>query len=94
MLDNVDFVCAGMLSVCVASVIHSDVAEQIGHGLSVVDAPNRLGQDHTDIHSFDFWTLQLLHLVRYSVGHHHLEAQYNSLSDFVSAHMTIETLLP
>lgn len=57
-LGNVYFVCAGMyMSVCVASVIHSDVAEQIGHGLSVVDAPDGLGQDHTDIHSFDFWTL-------------------------------------
>lgn len=69
----------------VASVVHSDVAEQISHGLSVVDAPDGLGQDHTDIYSFDFWTLKLLHLMRNSVGHHHLEAQYNSLSAFGSA---------
>lgn len=59
----------------VASVIHGDVAEQIGHGLSVVDAPDGLSQDHTHIHSFDFWTLQLLHLVGNSVGHHHLEVK-------------------
>lgn len=70
------------MHVCVASIIHSDVAEQIGHGLSVVDAPDGFSQDHTDIHSFDFWALQLLHLVGHSVGHHHLEAQYNSLSTF------------
>lgn len=61
--------------VCVASVIHSNVAEQIGHGFSVVDASDRLSQDHTDIHGFDFWTLKLLDLMGNSVGHHHLEAQ-------------------
>lgn len=60
-------------SVCSASVIHSDVSEQIGHGLSVVDAPDGLSQDHTDIHCFDFWTLQLLHIMRHSVGHDHLQ---------------------
>lgn len=65
---------------CVASVIHSDVAEQVGHGLSIVDATDGLSQDHTDIHSFDFWTLQLLNLMWNSVGHHHLEAQHNSVS--------------
>lgn len=59
---------------CVASVVHGDVAEQIGHGLSVVDAPDGLGQDHTHVDSFDFGTLQLLHLMRNSVGHHYLEA--------------------
>lgn len=59
---------------CVASVINSDVAEQIGHGLSVVDAADGLSQDHTDVHRFDFWTLQLLNLMRNSVGHHNLEA--------------------
>lgn len=64
---------------CVASVVHSDVAEQIGHGLPVVDAPDGLGKDHTDIHRFDFWTLQLLNLMRNSVGHHHLEAQHNGV---------------
>lgn len=73
------------MQVCVASVIQSDVTKQIGHGLSVVDAPDGLSQDHTDIHSFDFWTLQLLDLMRYSVGHHHLEVQYDSLRAFVSA---------
>jgi len=66
--------------VCVASVVDSNVAEQIRHGLSVVDPPDGLRQDHTDVHSFDFRTLELLHIVRHSVGHHHLEAQYNSLS--------------
>lgn len=59
----------------VASVIHGDVAEQIGHGLSVVDASDGFGQDHTDIDSLDLWTLQLLYLVRNSVGHYHLGAQ-------------------
>lgn len=69
---------------CVGSVVHGDVAEQIGHGLSIVDASDGLSQNHTHIHSFDFWTLQLLHLMRYSVGHHHLEAQHNSISLVVS----------
>lgn len=61
--------------VCVASVVHSNVAEQIGHGFSIVDASDRLSQDHTDVHGFDFWTLKLLDLMGNSVGHHHLKAQ-------------------
>lgn len=69
----------------VALVIHSDVTEQIGHRLSIVDAADGLSQDHTDVHSFDFWTLQLLHFMRHSVGHHHLEAQYNNINAFDSA---------
>lgn len=63
--------------VCVASVIHCDVAEQIGHGLSVVDAPDGLGQDHADVHGFDFGTLQLLDVVRHGVGYHHLRVQHS-----------------
>lgn len=55
-----------------ASVVHCNVAEQVSHGLAVVDAANGLGEDHADVHGFDFWTLQLLNLVRNSVGHHHL----------------------
>lgn len=76
---------------CVASVIHSDVAEQISHGLSIVDTPDGLSQNHTHIHSFDFWTLQLLHLMRNSVGHHHLEVQSNSISTVVSGRLGIFT---
>lgn len=64
--------------VCVASVIHRNVAEQIGHGFPVVDAPDRLGQDHADVHSFDLRTLQLLDLVGNGVGHHHLQAQHSN----------------
>lgn len=71
------------MQVCVASVVHSDVAEQISHGLSIVDAPDGLSQDHTDIHSFDFWTLQLLHLMRNSVGHHHLDIHQNGFSAYI-----------
>lgn len=66
--------------VCVASVVDSDVAEQVGHGLPVVGPPDGLSEDHADIHGFDFWTLKLLPLMRNGVGHHHLEAQYDSLS--------------
>lgn len=53
-------------------VIDSDVAEQIGHGLAVVDSPDGFWQDQTDIHSLYLGALQLLHLVRNSVGHYHL----------------------
>lgn len=53
-------------------VIHGDVAEQVGHGLSVVDAAYGLSQYHADIHSFYFGTLQLLYFMGHGVGHHHL----------------------
>lgn len=63
---------------CGASVVHGDVAEQIRHGLSVVDAANGFGQDHAHVHRFDFGTLQLLQVVGHSVGHHHLQVQSDS----------------
>lgn len=56
----------------VSLVIHGDVAEQVGHGLSVVDAADGLGQYHADIHRFYFGTLQLLYFMGHGVGHHHL----------------------
>lgn len=55
-----------------ASVVHADVAEQVGHGLAVVDAADGLRQDHADVHRLDLRTLQLLNLVGDRVGHHHL----------------------
>ena len=62
-----------MLCVCAhCSVVHGYVAEQIGHGLSVVDPPDGLGQDHADVHRLDLWTLELLQLVWDGVGHNHL----------------------
>ncbi len=57
---------------CFKPVIHSDVAEQVGHGLSVVDAADGLWQDHANVDCFDLWTLELLELVGDRVGHHHL----------------------
>ena len=80
--------------VCVASVVHSDVAEQIGHGLSIVDAADGLSQDHTDINSFDLGTLQLLYLVRHRVGHHHLEGRCSKVNLFQPSSITTGTLLP
>lgn len=56
----------------VALVIHGDVAEQVGHGLSVVDAADGLSQNHADIHCLDFRTLEFLDFMRDGVGHHHL----------------------
>lgn len=53
-------------------VVHGDVSEEVGHGLAVVDSPNGFGQDQTDVHRLDLGTLQLLHLVRDSICHHHL----------------------
>ena len=70
-------VCVCVCCVCVHvvhSVVHSDVAEQVGHGLPVVDASDGLGQNHADVHRLDLGALQLLHLVRNRVGHHHLGA--------------------
>lgn len=55
-----------------ALVINSDVAEQIGHGLAVVDPPDGLRENQADIHSLYLGALQLLHFVRNCVGHHHL----------------------
>lgn len=55
-----------------ASVVHANVAEQVGHGLAVVNTADGLRQDHADVHRFDLWTLQLLELMRDRVGHHHL----------------------
>ena len=65
----------------VRSVIHCYVAEQIGHGLSIVDPPNGLRQDHTDVNRLDLWTLKLLQLMWDGVGHNHL-----SESDIRSTH--------
>uniref|UniRef100_A0A480IX48 Phosphoribosyl pyrophosphate synthase-associated protein 1 isoform X1 n=1 Tax=Sus scrofa TaxID=9823 RepID=A0A480IX48_PIG len=53
-------------------VVHGDVSEEVGHGLAVVDSANGFGQDQTDVHRLDLGTLQLLHLVRDSICHHHL----------------------
>ena len=69
------------VSVCVCvcvrgrSVIHSYVAEQVRHGLPVVDAADGLRQDHADVDCFDLWTLELLQLVGNRVGHHHLREE-------------------
>lgn len=61
-----------MLFNIVLLVIHSDVAEQVGHGFSVMDAADGFGQNHTDVHRLDLGTLKLLDLVGDSVSHHHL----------------------
>ena len=55
-----------------SSVIYCDVTEQVSHGLSIVDASDGLGQDHTDVHCLDLGTLELLDLVRDCISHHHL----------------------
>lgn len=55
-------------------VIDSDVAEEIGHGLAVVDPSDGFGEDQTDIHSLYLGALQLLHLVRNCVGYYHLQS--------------------
>lgn len=62
----------GPTSCLVALVVHSDVAEQVGHGLSVVDAADSFGQNHADVHRLDFGTLEFLDFVGDGVGHHHL----------------------
>lgn len=53
-------------------VIHGDVTEQVGHGLSVVDAADGFSQYHADIYSLDFGTLKLLYFMGDCVGDHHL----------------------
>lgn len=45
------------LSLWHSLVVRGDVAEQVSHGLSVVDAPDGLSQYHADVHSLDFGTL-------------------------------------
>ena len=37
-----------------------------------MDSPNRFRKDQTDIHGLYLGTLQLLHLVRDGIRHHHL----------------------
>lgn len=63
------------LSVWYSLVVHGDVAEQVSHGLSIVDAADGLGQNHADVHRLDFGTLQLLHFMGDCVSHHHLQTQ-------------------
>lgn len=55
-----------------ALVIDGDVAEEIGHGLPVVDSPDGFGEDQADVHSLYLGALQLLYLVRNRVGYYHL----------------------
>lgn len=40
-----------------------------------MDAADGLGQDHADVHRFDFAAAELLHVVRDGVGHHHLQGR-------------------
>lgn len=53
-------------------VVHRDVPEEVRHGLPVVDSPDCFRKNQTDVHSLYLGTLQLLHLVRNSIRHHHL----------------------
>lgn len=53
-------------------VVHCDVPEEVRHGLPVVDSPDCFRKNQTDVHSLYLGTLQLLHLVRDSIRHHHL----------------------
>lgn len=54
------------------SVVHANVAKQVRHGLSIVDAADGLRQYHADVNRFNLWTLELLELMGDCVGHHHL----------------------
>lgn len=56
-------------------VIDCNVAEQVGHGLSIVDTADGFRQDHADINSFDLGALQLLNFMRNSICYHHLEGE-------------------
>jgi len=60
-------------------VVHGDVAEQVGHGLPVVDAADGLRQYHADIHGLDFGTLELLDFMGDGVGHHHLRVESSEI---------------
>lgn len=53
-------------------VVYSDVSEKVRHGLPIVDSPYCFWKNQTDIHSLYLGTLQLLHLMRDSIRHHHL----------------------
>lgn len=53
-------------------IIYGDVAEQVGHGFSVMDAADGFSQNHTDVHCLNLGTLELLDLVGDRVRHHHL----------------------
>lgn len=44
-------------TVCRALVVHSDVAEQVSHRLSVVNAADSLSQYHANVHSLYFGAL-------------------------------------
>lgn len=59
-------------------IVYGDVAEQVGHGLSVMDAADGFGQNHADVHRLDLGTLELLDLVRDRVSHHHLRDEAES----------------
>lgn len=61
-------------------IIHSDVTEQVGHGLVILDTPDCLRQHDADVHSFNFVTLHFLDLMWDCVSYNYLQGNaMNSL---------------
>ena len=54
-------------------ILHCDVLKEMSHGFLVMDAPYGLTHHDTDVHRLDLVALEFLHLVRNSVGDHHLK---------------------
>lgn len=54
-------------------IVKSDIAEELAHGLVVVDATDSFAEHQRDVHRLDLVAAHLLHLVRYSVRHNHLQ---------------------
>lgn len=61
------------------SIVHSDVPEQVGHGLVILDTPDCLHQHDADVHCFDFVTLHFLDLVWDCVSYNYLQANVISV---------------
>lgn len=62
------------------SIVHSDVPEQVGHGLVILDTPDCLHQHDADVHCFDFVTLHFLDLVWDCVSYNYLQANVISVT--------------
>ena len=58
-------------------VLHWDISEEIGHGLSVVDPSNCLRKHQTHVYCFDFCAFLLVNFLRNCICHKQLQKKYS-----------------
>lgn len=65
------------------------VPKELGHGLSVVDPPNGLRQEHADVNGSDLATSPLVNVVHYRIGHQNLKQQERKIGQRTVRHYPI-----